>query len=270
LTAMRGRPRRLSLATKVLRPPFTVDGKKDHLVCYLWGGKIKPPGFTGIVGTLGDWENARDSVLCERIREKTDFGVHSPQSPYFSSWEWSDKEGRNIPTEFVKRFYDLAKKRRYKWVHLVGFSGGGAVLSSSLAHHSDKPDASMVKSLVVISGPIAERGQHNDPKKDKFTCIPHTDAAFYAGNIKAKTLLIYGDEDFLRDGIAEWNKRNEAKVPPFYHGGHDFGREKQESFELVAKTVIDWLKNSPDQGVRLLRLRRRRRRRHAKRRAKAA
>jgi len=268
LTSMRGRPRRPSLATKVLRPPFTVDGEKDHLVCYLWGGNIKPPeNPTGIAGTLGDWENARDSVLCEKIHDKTDFGVHSPEPPYRSSWEWSDKEGHNIPTEFVKRFYDLAKKRRYKWVHLVGFSGGGAVLSSALVHHSDKKDAGMVKSLVIISGPIAERGQHNDPEKDRFTCKPYTDAAFYAGNIKTETLLIYGDEDFLKDGVAEWNKRNKAKVPPFYHGGHDFGREKQESFELVAKTVIDWLKNSPDQGVRLLR---RRRRRHAKRRTKAA
>ena len=263
MTAMRGRPRKLSLTTKVLRPPFTVDGKKDHLVCYLWGGKIKPPGFTGIVGTLGDWENARDSVLCERIREQTDFGVHSPQSPYFSSWEWSDKEGRNIPKEFVKRFYNVAKKRRYKWIHLLGYSGGGAVLSSALAHHSDKKDASMVKSLIIINGQIAER-------TGTYSCIPYTDAAYYAERIKAGTLLIYGDDDPCRKDVEEWNKRNKAKVPPFYHGGHDFGREEQESFEWVAKTVIDWLKNSPDQGVRLLRLRRRRRRRHAKRRAKAA
>ena len=99
-------------------------------------------------------------MLCERIREQTEFGVHSPESPYCSSCEWSDKENRNIPKDFVKRFYDLAKKRRYKWIHLLGFSGGGAVLSSALAHHSDKKDASMVKSLVIITGPIAERGQH--------------------------------------------------------------------------------------------------------------
>jgi len=262
LTAMRGRPRKLSLPTKVLRPPFTVDGKKDHLVCYLWGGKIKPPGFTGIVGTLGDWENSRDSVLCERIREQTEFGVHSPQSPYFSSWEPSDKEGRNIPKEFVRRFYNVAKKRRYKWIHLLGYSGGAAVLSSALSHHSDKEDASMVKSLIIINGQIAER-------TGKYSCIPYTDAAYYADRIKASTLLIYGDEDPCRKGVEEWNKRNKAKVPPFYHGGHDFG-ETQEIFEWVTKTVIDWLKNSPDQGVRPLRLRRRRRRRHAKRRVKAA
>lgn len=271
LTSMRSRPRRRSLATKALRPPFTVDGKKDHLVCYLWGGKIRPPeNPRGIAGTQKDWEPARDSVLCERIHDQTDFGIHSPEPPYRSSWEWSDKEGRIIPKDFVKRFYDLARKRRYKWIHLLGFSGGGAVLSSALVHHSDKKDAGMVKSLVVISGPIAEDGQHNDPEKDKFTCIPYTDAAFYAKNIKTETLLIYGDADFLKDGAAEWKKRNKAKVPPFYHGGHDFGREGQESFKQVAKTVIDWLKNSPDQGVRLLRLRRRRKRRHAKRRAKAA
>jgi len=269
LTSMVVRPRRRSSVTKVLRPPFTKDGKRDHLVCYLWGGEIKPPGFTGIVGTLGNWENARDSVLCERIREQTDFGVHCPESPYVSSSEWSDKEGRSIPTEFVRRFYNVAKKRRYKWIHLLGYSGGGAVLSSALAHHSDKPDARMVKSLVVINGPIAERGQSGDPKRDKFSCVPHTDAAYYAQNIKARTLLIYGDDDPCRKGVEEWNKRNKAEVPPFYHGGHDFGREGQESFEWVAKTVIDWLKNSPDQGVRSLRLRRRRRRRHTKGLAKA-
>jgi hypothetical protein len=258
---MRGRPRRRSLVTKVLRPPFTEDGKIDHLVCYLWGGKIKPPGYTGIVGTLGDWENARDSVLCERIREQTDFGVHSPDSPYYSSWEWSDKEGRIIPTDFAKRFYDLAKKRGYKWIHLLGYSGGAAVLSSALAHHSDKKDANMVKSLIIINGQIAER-------TGKYSCIPYTDAGYYAETIKASTLLIYGDDDPCRNDLEEWDKRNKAKVPPFYHGGHDFGREGQVSFELVAKTVIDWLKNSPDQGVRLLRLRGRRRRRNVGRRAK--
>ena len=261
MSAMRGRPRKLSSTTKVLRPPFTVDGRKDHLVCYLWGGKIKPPGFTGIVGTLGDWENARDSVLCERIREQTEFGVHSPKSPYFSSWEWSDKEDRNIPKGFVKRFYNVGKKRRYKWIHLVGFSGGGAVLSSALAHHSDKPNASMVKSLVVINGPVAERGQHGDPQRDKYSCVPHTDAAYYAQNINARTLLIYGDQEPLRDGVAEWKKRKKAE-DWYYHGEHDFGRTAQ-SFDSVTKKVIDWLKNSPDQGVRSLRLRRRRRRRLA-------
>ncbi len=259
---MRGRPRKISLATKVLRPPFTVDGKKDHLVCYLWGGEIKPPGFTGIRGTLGNWENERDSVLCQRIREQTEFGVHAPQSPYFSSFEWSDREGRNIPTEFVRRFYAVAKKRRYKWIHLLGYSGGAAVLSSALAHHSDKKDASMVKSLILINGPIAER-------TGKYSCLPHTDAAYYADRIKASTLLMYGDDDPSRNDVEEWSKRNKAKVPPLYHGGHDFGREKEESFEWVAKTIIDWLKSSPDQGVRSLRLRRRRRRRHTKRRARA-
>jgi len=250
------------LAAKVLRPPFTVDGKKDHLVCYLWGGNIRPPEHPhGIMGTLGNWENMRDSVLCKRILEQTDFGIHSPDSPYRSSWK-TDEEGHIIPTEFAKRFYDLAKKRRYKWIHLLGYSGGAAILSSALVHHSDKKDASMVKSLIIINGQIAERtGDYSYP--------PYTDAAYYAERIKARTLLIYGDDDPCRNDVEEWNKRNKAKVPPFYHGGHDFGREGQESFEQVAKAVIDWLKNSPDQGVRPLRLRRRRRRRHAKGRAKA-
>jgi hypothetical protein len=265
---MHVRPSRQSLTTKVLRPPFTLDGKKDHLVCYLWGGRIRPPeNPRGIAGTQKDWEPARDSVLCKRVLEQTGFGVHCPEPPYRSSWEWSDKEGRIIPKDFVKRFYDLAKKRRYKWVHLLGFSGGGSVLSSALVHHSDNKYVGMVKSLAIISGPIAEHAQHKDEDKNRFTCIPYTDAALYAENVRAKTLLIYGEEDFLKEGATEWSKRNKVQVPSFYHGGHDFGREGQETFEWVAKTVIDWLKNSTDQGVRPLRLRRRRRKRHAKRRA---
>jgi len=241
------------------RPRFTLHGKKNHLVCYLWGGEIKPPGFTGIVCTLGDWKDERDGAFCERIRQETEFGVHSPD-PYFSSFEWSEKEGRNIPTEFVKRFYEEARKGGYKSVDIVGFSGGGAIAASSLAHHSDKKDAGMVKSLVIISGPIAERGQHGDQEKDKFTCIPHTDAAFYAENIKAITLLIYGDQDFLRDGVAEWKKRtkeNQVKES-YYHGDHDFGKNS-ENFVSVTDKIIEFLKNSPDQGPRVAPLARRKR-----------
>lgn len=260
---MRHRSRRRSTKAKVLRPPFTEDGKKDHLVCYLWGGRIKPSGFSGIRGTLGEWENGRDSVLCERILEQTKFGVHSPQSPYTSLFTWSDKEGHDIPREFVKRFYSLAKNRGYKWIHLLGYSGGASVLSSALAHHSDNKDASMVKSLIMINGPIAQR-------TGDYSCVPHTDAAYYADRIKASTLLIYGDEDPCRKDAEEWCNRSKAEVSPFYHGGHDFGRETQDSFEWVAKTIIEWLKSSPDQGVRLLRLRKRRRRRYARRPAKVA
>lgn len=239
------------------RPRFTLPGKKNHLVCYLWGGKIKPPGFTGIVGTLGDWKDERDGVFCERINQETGFGVHCRTPPYFSSFEYSEKEGRNIPTEFVRRFYREAKNGGYKFIHLVGFSGGGAIAASTLAHHSDKKNASMVKSLIVINGPIMERGQRRDPEKDKLSCIPHTDAAYYAQNIKARTLLIYADQEFLREGVAEWKKRNKAE-DWYYPGEHDFGKTK-ENLEKVTNRVIELLKESPDQGLRVAPLARRKR-----------
>jgi len=250
--------RRSRLTGKVLRPPFTRDGKKDHLVCYLWGGKIER-GSCRIVSSLGAWKDDRDSVFCERILQETQFGVHCPK-PYESTFEWSDKEGRHVPWQMTRRFYKVAKDNGYKWIHLVGYSGGGAVASSVLAHHSEKKDANMVRSLIIINGQIAER-------EGKYCCIPYTDGAYYAEGIKAKTLLIYGDDDPCRKGATEWKKRNKAEVPPFYHGGHDFG-ETPKIFDSVTKTVIDWLKKSPDQGVRLFRLRRRRRKRHTKRRAK--
>jgi pimeloyl-ACP methyl ester carboxylesterase len=207
------------------------------------------------VSKLGAWKNDRDSVFCERVAQDTEFGVHCPK-PYASSFEWSDKERRNVPWQMTKAFYKVAKDNGYKWIHLVGYSGGGAVASSVLAHHSDKKDANMIKSLIVINGPIAER-------EGKYCCIPYTDGAYYAERTNAKTLLIYGDSDPCRRGVDEWRSRNKAEVPPFYHGGHDFG-ETSKMFDSVTKTVTDWLKNSPDQGV----LRLRRRKRHVKKRAK--
>jgi len=238
-------------------PPFTWPGKKNHLVCYLWGGNIVR-GSCYIETTGHDWKDERDRVFCERIKEGTGFGVHCAAPPYRTSFEWSDVERQIVPIDFTERFYREARKGGYKFIHLVGFSGGGAIASSALAHHSDKKDADMVRSLVVISGPIAERGQYGDREKDKFTCIPYTNAAFYAGNIKAKTLLIYGDEDFLKDGVAEWKKRTkENQVEEwYYHGDHDFGKNSK-NFGSVTDKIIEFLKNSPDQGPRVAPLTRR-------------
>jgi len=254
---MRHRRRKPFRMAKRPKPRFTLPGKKDHLVCYLWGGDIKPPGFSGIVGTLGHWKDERDGVFCERVNQQTEFGVHCPTAPYRTTFQWSEKEGRNIPGEFIKRFYSEARKGGYKSIHLVGFSGGGAVSSSALAHHSDKKDASMVKSLIVINSPIAERGGSGDPQRDKFSCVPHTDSAYYAKSIRARTLLIYADQEVLKGGVAEWKKRNQAE-DWYYQGEHDFGKTPQ-SFDSVTKKVIDFLKSSPDQGLRVVPLTRRKR-----------
>jgi pimeloyl-ACP methyl ester carboxylesterase len=174
-----------------------------------------------------------------------------------ASFEWSDKEGRNIPREFIKRFYSETRNGGYKSIDVVGFSGGGAVAASTLAHHSDKKDASMVKSLIVINSPIAERGESGVPERDKFSCVPHTDAAYYAKNIRTRTLLIYADQEFLKEGVAEWKKRNQAE-DWYYQGEHDFGKTPQ-SFDSVTEKVIDFLESSPDQEVRVASLARRKR-----------
>lgn len=107
-----------------------------------------------------------------------------------------------------------------------------------------------VKSLVVINGPIAER-------EGKFSCVPHTDAAYYADRIKARTLLIYADQEALRRGVAIWKQRNQAEDRE-YVGEHDFGKTPQ-SFDTVTKMVTDFLKESPDQKPRVVPLARRKR-----------
>ena len=192
-----------------------------------------------------DWFLDRDYELCRRIRDRTHFGVHSRAYDITSTWNADEK--RPVPAKWITRIYRYAKTKKYRCLHLVGFSGGGAVASSQLVDYPDD----MVRSLVVISGPIA---------LDK----PHMNAANYADRIKPRSLLIYGTEDDFRKGAEIWRKRKPAE-PLDYPGGHDFGRKGQESFEKVANGVIEWLKKSEDQNVRSLGLRHRRIKTRAKR-----
>ena len=78
-------------------------------------------------------------------------------------------------------------------MHLVGYSGGGAVASSQLVDHGKD----MVQSLIIINGPVAENK-------------PHMNAAYYADRIKPRTLLIYGTKDDYRRAIDIWKKKNRA------------------------------------------------------------
>lgn len=251
-TAMRRRPHRPRLMSKTVRPPFDLPGKVDHLVCYLSGGERNPNGRSGVIaGPLRHWVVDRDYELCRRINEQIGFGVHC--RPYEVTSAWNMDEGRGVPTKWIGRIYKHAREKRYKRLHLVGFSGGGAVASSQLVRYPND----MVQSLVVISGPVAE-GIH----------MPHVNAAYDADSIKARTLLIYGKKDVFRRAIEIWKKNARPEILE-YEGEHDFGKKGEPSFELVARKVVDWLKRSTDQGVRPLRLRRRRRRRRTKTRAKA-
>lgn len=226
---------------------FSRPGTKDHLVWYLSAGWLRPDNREGCVaGPLkkGDWLIDRDKELCKRIHERTRFGVRC--EPYDVGSRRSDA-GR-IPYGWIRGVYKYARENGYRWLHLVGFSGGGAVASSQLVYHSNK-NGKMVQSLVVISGPIAEHT--GDPKG----CVPHTNAADCADRIAARTLLIYGKQDPLRRGIAAWKRKNDGAEPFYYEGDHDFGKRGEPSFERVSEKVLVWLENSPDQGDRSIQLR---------------
>lgn len=239
---------------------FSKPGRKDHLVWYFSGGKLRPDGREGVIaGPLkGDLLIDRDKELCKRIHEQTEFGVRCESYDVGSRRSDDDR----IPHAFIQGVYKYAQENGYRWLHLVGFSGGGAVASSQLVYHSNK-NGKMVQSLVIIGGPIAEHT--GDPKG----CVPHTNAADYADRIAARTLLIYGKQDPLRRGIAAWKEKNDRAELFYYEGDHDFGKRGERSFERVSKKVIDWLKKSPDQGdrsirLRMLRTRTEKRRRRAK------
>jgi pimeloyl-ACP methyl ester carboxylesterase len=183
-----------------------------------------------IAGPRGGWVVGRDYEMCTRINSKTKgtgFAVYSPS--YEITSRWDPKQKRGVPAPWIKGVYSYATKKKHSFLHLIGFSGGGAVASSQLVDYPDK----MVQGLVVISGPAAEGG-------------PHTSAAFYANRINVRTLLTYGKLDGYNRAVDVWMQRareNKTHVDKlYYEGGHDYGQPK-DSFELVTNTVIDWLKN---------------------------
>jgi hypothetical protein len=215
-------------------------------VCYVPPGELNPDGLSGrIAGPRRGWVVSRDYEMCSKINGKTGFAVYSPCYDIYSHWEPS--ENRGVPDPWIKGVYRyVAEKLKHRFLYLVGFSGGGAVVSSQLVDYPDK----MVQGLVVISGPMAEGG-------------PHTSAAFYANRINVRTLLIYGKLDGYNRAIDVWMRTRQDKTQAdklLYEGGHDYG-ERKDSFEQVTNTVIDWLKNVA-QSSRVLSLRRRRKRRH--------
>jgi predicted esterase len=124
-----------------------------------------------------------------------------------------------------KNIYDFAKSNGYERLHLVGFSGGGSVASSQLLYYPDR----LVRSLVVISGPVA-----NNPK------AVHVNAAYFADQITARTLLVYGKDDGYRSQADVWIRNNQTAVLSEYAGGHDF----RPRLEWVVEQVMDWHKKS--------------------------
>lgn len=196
-------------------------------MCYVPPGELNPHGLSGVIAgpTQKGWVVGRDYELCSRINEKTGLAVYSPS--YEINSHWNPDEDRGVPVPWIRGLYRYATKQKHKFIYLVGFSGGGAVASSQLVDYPDK----MVQGLVVISGPVAEGG-------------PHTSAAFYADRINVGTLLVYGRLDGYNRAIDKWIERTrQSKIRVdklYYEGGHDYG-ERKDSFELVTKSVIDWL-----------------------------
>ena len=189
---------------------------------------MNPGGLSGrIAGPLGGWVVGRDYEMCSRINEKTGFAVYSPCYEITSRWEPGEKRG--VPAPWIKGLYrSTTEKMKHRFLYLVGFSGGGAVASSQLVDYPDR----MVQGLAVISGPVAEGG-------------PHTSAAFYAGRINVRTMLVYGKGDGYNRGVDKWmetTRQSKTHVDKlYYEGGHDYG-ERNSSFELVTNAVVDWLK----------------------------
>jgi hypothetical protein len=72
----------------------------------------------------------------------------------------------------------------------------------------------------------------------------HSNAAFFADRIQARTRLIYGTgDDGAKRGALKWEMRNsQADIQP-YEGGHDFYKDGQ--FTKISQMVVDWLLEEP-------------------------
>jgi pimeloyl-ACP methyl ester carboxylesterase len=211
------------------------EGSKD-LVCYVPGGVYW--GAQGrITGPDKGWIAARDLRFCERINAETGFGVYC--RAYDVRGSYDARLGFYKPYDWIRNIYTFAQANGYENLHLVGFSGGGSLASSQLLYYADQ----MVRSLVIISGPVA-----NNPK------AVHVNAAYYADQITTRTLLVYGEGDGYRSHADVWRRNNPAAALKEYRGGHDF----QPQLGWVVEQVVDWQKRSK-RAVLLTKKRRRKR-----------
>lgn len=202
-----------------------LPGSKKDLVCYVPPGN-RYPSTGRVAGPENQWDSdrdhKRDSEFCKRINKQTGFSVFSYRYDVGSAPRKGEKV--YVPHNWIRNVYAFARENKYERLYLVGFSGGGMVASSQLVYYHDDP---IVKSLVVISGDVAA-----GPDK------PHRNAAFFADQIRARTLLIYGDKDgdAVR-GARVWKQQNPLADLKPHSGGHDF----YDQFDLVTQEVVDFL-----------------------------
>jgi len=221
--------------------PLYLKGEEraKDLVCYLPGG-LYWGAYGRVKGPNKGWVDARDFEFCKRINTKTGFGVYS--TPYDVRCTYDRQRDVYKPINWIGRnIYAFAKSKGYERLHLVGFSGGGSVASSQLLWYPDE----MVRSLVIISGPVA-----NSP------VAVHVNAAYSADQITTRALLVYGKDDGYRSHADVWIRNNPAAVLSEYTGGHDF----QPQLARVVEQVTKWHRASA-KAVLLARKRRRKRKR---------
>jgi esterase/lipase len=197
------------------------EGSKD-LVCYAPGG-FYWGAYGRITGPDSGWVDARDLTFCKRINNEMGFGVYC--RGYDVRGTYDTRLRFYKPCNWIRNIYTFAQANGYENLHLVGFSGGGSLASSQLLYYPDQ----MVRSLVVISGPVA-----NNPK------AVHVNAAYYADQITTRTLLVYGNDDGYRSHADVWRRNNRAAVLSKYAAGHDF----QPRLDWVLQQVVDWQKKS--------------------------
>jgi len=197
------------------------EGSKD-LVCYVPGG-VYWGAYGRITGPDSGWVDARDLTLCKRINNEMGSGVYS--RAYDIRGNYDARLRFYKPYNWIRNIYTFAQANGYENLHLVGFSGGGSLASSQLLYYPDQ----MVRSLVIISGPVA-----NSP------VAVHVNAAYYADQIATRTLLVYGKDDGYRSHADLWRRNNRAAVLSEYTGGHDF----QPRLDWVVQQVTNWQKKS--------------------------
>jgi len=220
--------------------PLYLKGKEGikALVCYVPGG-FYWGAYGRITGPDSGWVDARDLTFCKRINNEMGFGVYC--RGYDVRGTFDARLRFYKPYNWIRNIYTFAQENGYENLHLVGFSGGGSLASSQLLYYPDQ----MVRSLVVISGPVA-----NSPK------AVHVNAAYYADQITTRTLLVYGNDDGYRSHADVWRRNNPSADLRKYDGGHDF----QPRLDWLVMQVTNWLKRC--EAARLfIRKRRRKRKR---------
>jgi hypothetical protein len=193
--------------------PIHIRGTINELVVYLPGG-MQQSGR--LYGPAGGWSDPRDLEFIKRLNAKG-YGVYALGYDVLSSYDAA--LGFYKPYNWIKKnVYDFTVANKYDSVHLVGFSGGGALASSQVLYYPDP----LVKDMVLIGAPV-----NNNPK------YVNMNAAFYSDQIVVPTYLIYGSSDQYRTGADTWVIKSPNTKWNQYVGGH--------GYEVAFDQVVDWV-----------------------------